>query len=103
MYAIVEIMGHRVRAGMVSDVQMGGATLLRIERPTAVDHSGDEPLTEFYAPAAIFAIRPCSQDDAAKAAEAYWPARPQPRELSAAFDGFVDDEPLDLDDEEFVE
>jgi hypothetical protein len=49
VYAVVEIMGRRTRAGMVSDATLGGATLLRIEHPTRADYSGEEPLTEYYA------------------------------------------------------
>lgn len=73
MYAVVELMGHRTRAGMVSDAQMGGATLLRIEHPSRADHSGSEPLTEYYAPSALFSIRPCSQEEAERVAAWSWP------------------------------
>ena len=72
MFAVVEIMGRRTRAGAVGDATLGGATLLRIEHPTRKDHTGVEPLAEYYAPSAIFAIRPCSQDEATKVAEWAW-------------------------------
>lgn len=90
MYAVVELMGHRTRAGMVSDAQMGGATLLRIEHPTARDHTGEEPLTEYYAPSAIFSIRPCSQEEADRAAQ-YWRPTVEVPALAPAFDHLVDD------------
>lgn len=92
VFAVVEIMGRRTRAGAISDAQMGGATLLRIEHPGAADHTGTEPLTEYYAPQAIFAIRPCSQEDAAKVAAWSWPSGPATPELSPAFDDYVDDD-----------
>lgn len=96
MYAIVEVMGHRVRAGLISDATLGGAAMLRVEHPSMADHSGDEPLTEYYAPAAIFAIRPCSQEEATRAAETYWQA-PRPA-LAAVFNNLIEDD--DDDDEE---
>lgn len=72
MFAVVELMGHRTRAGAISDATMGGATLLRIEHPHRPDHTGEEPLTEYYAPSAIFSIRPCSADEATAVAARSW-------------------------------
>lgn len=80
MFAVVEIMGRRTRAGLISDATIGGATVLRIEHPTRADETGEEPLTEYYAPQAIFAIRPCSQEEAIRVAGWAWPA---PREVPA--------------------
>jgi hypothetical protein len=71
MWAIVEIMGHRVRAGRCSDTQFGGATMLRIEHPTATTDDG-EPVFELYSSAAIFAARPCTEMEAASAAAHAW-------------------------------
>lgn len=71
-WAIVELMGHRVRAGSLSDITIGGATLLRIQHPTVADHDGQEPLTECYSPSALFSIRPCSREQATQWAEARW-------------------------------
>lgn len=104
LYAVCEIMGRRTRAGVISDAQIGGATLLRIEHPSRADFSGDEPLTEYYAPQAIFAIRPCSQEEAEKVAAWAWPEPHsiQP-ELSAMFAEaiVVDDEDDDEQEEPF--
>lgn len=104
MFAVVEIMGRRTRAGAVGDATLGGATLLRIEHPTRKDHDGG-PLAEYYAPAAIFAIRPCSQEEATKVAEWAWP---EPRAalgpgLMPELEDKVDDAEWDddLDDEVF--
>lgn len=71
-YAVVELMGHRMRPGAISDAQLGGATLLRIEHPSARDNL-DEPLVEYYAPSALFSIRPCTRDEAIRLAEFRWP------------------------------
>lgn len=99
LWGVVEIMGHRTRAGRLSDAQLGGATMLRIEHPTAVDHTGEAPLTEFYAPAAIFAIRLCSPDEAVKAASWAWPIRTQDRlMLAPSFEDLIDDT-ADLEDD----
>jgi hypothetical protein len=101
LYAVVEIMGRRTRAGVISDAQLGGATLLRIEHPTASDHSGAEPVTEYYASSAIFAIRPCSRDEAVQVASWAWrPSLPIQPELPAAFADLVDDEDENDDDDE---
>lgn len=103
MFAVVEIMGHRTRAGVVSDAQLGGATLLRIEHPSVAGHDG-EPLAEYYAPSAIFAIHPCSPEDAKKAAEMYW-RKPftEPPALSPALDELVIDDEEDDDDPMYAE
>jgi hypothetical protein len=98
IWAVVEILGHRTRAGLISDASMGGATLLRIEHPDTADCTGAEPLVEYYAPAALFAIRPCSKEEASRVAGLYWMAL-APRELDAAFDDYTF-LPDDLDDED---
>lgn len=98
-WAVVELMGHRTRAGAISDATIGGATLLRIEHPALADHTGEEPLTEYYAPSAIFAIHPCSHEQAIEAAK-YWRPMPSgPPALSAGFDDLIED---DLDDDNRV-
>lgn len=106
MWGVVEIMGHRTRAGMLSDATIGGATMLRIEHPSLANSFGEGPLTEYYAPSAIFCIRPCSQDEAIAAAR-WWraPEPAQPLQLSPVLDDLVDkdDDDTDTDDRESVE
>lgn len=99
VHAVVEIMGHRTRAGAIADAQLGGATLLRIEHPSVTGHDG-EPLAEYYAPSAVFAIHPCSPEDAKRAAEMYWrsPYAAGPPALSPAFAELVDEEDEETDD-----
>jgi hypothetical protein len=99
MWAIVEIMGHRVRAGLCSDASIGGGTFLRIEHPTLTDETGDEPLTEYYAPTSLFAIRPCSQEAATRAAATCWPGPRPLGALAPVLEERVYDEDDDLDDE----
>lgn len=104
-WAVVEVMGRRTRAGRVSDAQMGGATLLAIEHPTQKDHTGEAPLTELYAPSAIFAIRLCSQDEATAVAGWAWPGKmPAAAALDPAFEDLIDHtdeygEPYDEDND----
>lgn len=97
MFAVVEIMGRRTRAGMISDATIGGATMLRIEHPTRADHTGEEPLTEYYAPTAIFAIRPCSPEEATTVAGWAWAAPLDRPALAAPFAELVDDDDPDDD------
>jgi hypothetical protein len=99
MFAVVEIMGRRTRAGMISDAQLGGATLLRIEHPTRADATGAEPLTEYYAPQAIFAIRPCTEQEAAEVAGWAWAAPRTIPALDPAFDDAIDELDNDTDPE----
>lgn len=66
IYGVVEIMGHRTRAGVLADAQMGGATFLRIEHPT------EPEMVELYGAQAIFAIRQCTRDEAVRVAAWAW-------------------------------
>ena len=68
-WAILEIMGHRVRAGRIV---MDDNPLVRIDCPTA---DGSE-ITEYYGRAAIFSLRPCSEEIARDYAKNYGPSHP---------------------------
>lgn len=52
-WAVLDLMGHRRRVGRISEVEMFGAKLLRIDIP-----AGGDDITEFYGPAAIYSLRP---------------------------------------------
>src|SRR5262245_33624285 len=54
-WAVLELMGHRQRAGYVKDVEMFGGKLLRIDVPVG------EGITEFYGCSSIYALRPCTE------------------------------------------
>jgi hypothetical protein len=83
-WAVVEIMGHRRRAGRVSEVQEFGSPRMRVEIPRA-DGGFD---VESYSGSAIFAYRFCSEEEArAAAALVRAPTMPQ---LPAA--SFADDD-----------
>ena len=68
-WAVVELMGHRRLAGWVSEQQIAGATLLRIDIPGSetLDESGPWSATQFYAAAAIYSITPTTADVAIRA------------------------------------
>lgn len=53
--AIVEIMGHRRLAGVVSEVDFAGVKLLRVDVPS------EPPATQFYGGSAIFCVTPCTE------------------------------------------
>jgi hypothetical protein len=57
-WAVVELFGHRQRAGYVKDVEMFGGKMLRIDIPVETD----KHVTEFYGCSALYALRPCSEE-----------------------------------------
>jgi hypothetical protein len=70
-WALVELMGHRRRAGRVQEVERFGAKMLRIDIP-----AGDAFVTEFYGGSAIYAMRPATEEIARATAEAIGDPRP---------------------------
>jgi hypothetical protein len=58
-WAIVEIMGHRRRAGRVCEVDLYGTKMLRIDIP--VD-DGTLFVTEHYGGAALFCVTPTTEE-----------------------------------------
>jgi hypothetical protein len=66
MWAIVEVMGHRRMAGLISEQEIAGANFLRIDVPEA----GGEgfAITQFYSAAAIYAITPTTEEMARRVA-----------------------------------
>ena len=61
-WAIVELMGHRTFGGRISEVEMYGGKLLRLD---VYDVEGDEPaMTQYYGSAAIYCITPATEETA---------------------------------------
>lgn len=60
-WAILSLMGHRQRVGIVSEAEMYGGKLLRIDVP-----SGAEMVTEYYGTAAVYGLQPISEEVARK-------------------------------------
>lgn len=64
-WAILELMGHRRLAGKVTEAQVGGATMLRIDIPG----KDGWKTTQFYSPSAVYCITPTSEAIAREVAE----------------------------------
>lgn len=58
-FAIVELFGHQIIAGFVSEQVIGGQGFVRVDVPTVDDQVG---FTKFYGASAIYAITPCDSD-----------------------------------------
>lgn len=61
-WAVVEIMGHRRLIGYLTEQEIGGVAMLR------VDILGEKPATQIYGAAAIYCITPVTEDTARRAA-----------------------------------
>lgn len=66
-WGIVELMGHKVVAGMVSKSEMLGAALLRVDVPAT---SAYPEFTQFYGTSAIYCVTFVSEEVARRTAEA---------------------------------
>lgn len=99
-FAILEIMGHRKRAGWVEEVQVFGQTMARIHIPT----SRTEPKAtrvEDYGGASIFGTRWCDEATArAVALELEEYAEPAHRQLLARYGPPVDPDSGHDDDDQ---
>jgi hypothetical protein len=102
-WAIVELMGHRRLAGYVTETQIAGQGFIRLDvpgylytDPTGAQAERDQ-VTQFYAPAAVYAITPTTEE-LARAVRSR-PAPVHAFELPSGR-GVVDDQALDDDDEE---
>jgi hypothetical protein len=83
-WCVLELMGHRRLAGMVTEVEIAGSGMLRIDVP-----GEDGPTaTQFYSPSAVYAITPTTEAIARGFARRYRPEPVQrwelPRELAPA-------------------
>lgn len=94
-YARIELFGHRVVHGRVSEVTMFGATFARIEVPT------EPPTVEYKSAQAIYGLTPITEDACRRANE--WKPRPAlaaPEDADLIEDDEADDSwsPDDEDD-----
>jgi hypothetical protein len=105
-WAILEIMGHRVRAGLVL---MDDSATIQIDIPI----EGGGEVTEFYGRAAIFSLRPCTEEIARQTAKMYGDPRPvrpvdyreraEVPQLPFATQDEPDDSDFDIADDPFEE
>lgn len=59
-WALLELLGHRQRVGKVSEAEIYGGKLIKIDIP--VKELDGEYVTEYYGCASIYALRPISED-----------------------------------------
>ncbi|MGO6998990.1 hypothetical protein [Rhizobium leguminosarum] len=57
-WAVVELMGYRVRPGLAKEVELAGGKMLRVDIPV----SDGEVVTEFYGASAIYSVRPATEE-----------------------------------------
>lgn len=79
-WAILELMGHRRLGGLVSEVTVAGAPMLRIDIPA---EAGQPQATQFYSAAALYCITPTTEPIARQVAAINRPAPVQRWELPA--------------------
>jgi hypothetical protein len=58
-WAVVEMLGHRVIAGFVSEVEIAGAGFLRVD---LWSEEGMPRATQFVAPGSVYAITPTTEE-----------------------------------------
>lgn len=66
-WSILELMGHRRLAGMVTTEQIGGASFIRIDVPGCISESEsldgpDWGATQFYSPSAVYCLTPTTEE-----------------------------------------
>lgn len=66
MWALVELFGHNRIAGKVTEAEMGGGALIRVDVPSVKDRA---PLTKYYNVKAIYGLTPVDEATARKMAE----------------------------------
>ena len=89
-WAILELMGHRRRAGFVEEVEIAGGKLLRID----IHGDADQVVTEFYGCSSIYSLRPVSEEvarDWAKGSDLRL-VRPAAYRDTPSLPGLADDE-----------
>jgi hypothetical protein len=72
-WAIVEIMGHRRLAGMVTEQDIAGTAFLRLDIPAQAGNG----ITQFYSPSSVYCLTPTTENIARKVG-----ARLQPQPVS---------------------
>lgn len=90
-WMILELMGHRRMAGLVTDVEVAGSRFLRID-VYGEDTTTTEPLiTQYYSPSAIYCITPTREQLARSLSERYRPAPVARFELPHSYDDEEED------------
>jgi hypothetical protein len=71
-WAVLELMGHRQRPGMVKEVEIAGGKMLRVDIPM----KDGADVTEFYGISSVYSIRPVSEEIARDMAKRLYDVRP---------------------------
>jgi hypothetical protein len=79
-WAVLELMGHRRLAGLVTEEQIAGAGVLRLDVP---GEDGQPGVTQFYSPTALYCITPTTEEIARAMAKRYRPEPVHRYELAA--------------------
>lgn len=79
-WAFLELMGHRKLAGYLREASIGGGSFIRIDVPAETCMEGNVA-TQFYAPAAVYAITPTTEEMARRYALRCKPAPVEEWEL----------------------
>jgi len=58
-WAVIELFGHQVIVGEMSEAELAGAGFIRVDVP---EHDGVPAFTRFYGPKAIYALTPVSEE-----------------------------------------
>lgn len=77
-WCVIELMGHRRLAGLLTEQEIAGKGFLRLEIP------GQPGATQFINPASVYAITPTTEAIARAVAETHRPAPVQRWELPPA-------------------
>ena len=111
MWAIVELFGHSQVAGYVTEEQIAGQPMLKVEVPAArVEGEGSvtDPFVRYIGAKAIYAITPCAEHEVQRYVDVYRPKHlpiylPQllPTETAALPAGVVEGEWGDDEDPQF--
>jgi hypothetical protein len=94
-WMIVELFGHQVIAGLVSEQTIGGSSFIRVDVPATEKR---EAYTRFFGDKAIYAMTPVDEATAKAAVKAYSQAPIQEYKLRAALPPGDDDDDDDEDE-----
>lgn len=70
-WAILELMGHRKLAGLVREATIAGGAFIRIDIPAV--EPGKWTATQYYSPASVYCMTPCTEALARQTAASYQP------------------------------
>lgn len=70
-WAVLELMGHQQIAGLLTEQEIAGHAFLRVDVPALKTATGIElaGYTKYFGTGSVYAIHPCSEELARKAAE----------------------------------